>query len=157
MTDTFPTLPGPQAEAEPDRQAIVELARDAARKHNVDAAFVLSVMAAESSYDANALSAAGAIGLMQVMPETAEEMGYDASNWQENIQAGTHYLGYLMQRYKRHRNGMQLALAAYNAGPGNVDRYKGIPPFRETKTYVKRVLANYREIKQRRPQPELAD
>jgi soluble lytic murein transglycosylase-like protein len=154
MTDTFLTLPAPPSLG-PDRQTIVERAVDAAREHNVDAAYVLSVMAAESSYDAAAVSPAGAIGLMQLMPATAEEMGYDASDWQENIEAGTHYLGYLLQRYRHRRNGVQLAIAAYNAGPANVDRYNGIPPFRETRTYVKRVLANYAEIK-RQPLEEVA-
>ena len=157
LTDTLLMLPAPMvAEVTPARRAIVEQVADAAREHNIDVAFVLSVMAAESSYDATALSPAGAIGLMQVMPETAEELGYDASNWQENIQAGTHYLGYLMQRYKHHKNGLQLAIAAYNAGPANVDRYNGVPPFRETRKYVKRVLANYKEMRQQ-PPPELAD
>lgn len=157
LSDHNPTLPGPVAEQTlPHREAIFEQVLDAARTHNVDAAFVLSVMAAESSWDHQALSPAGAIGLMQVMPSTAEELGYDPSDWQENIRAGTHYLGYLMQRYKHHKNGLQRAIAAYNAGPTNVDRYGGVPPFRETRTYVQRVLANYREIKQQ-PPPELAD
>ena len=157
LSDHNTTLPGPVAEQSlPDRDAIVEQVLDAARTHNVDAAFVLSVMTAESSWDQQALSPAGAIGLMQVMPSTAEELGYDPSDWQENIQAGAHYLGYLMQRYKRHKNGLHRAIAAYNAGPTKVDRYGGVPPFRETRRYVKRVLANYREIKQQ-PPPEFTD
>jgi soluble lytic murein transglycosylase-like protein len=116
---------------------------DAAREHNVDPAMIFSVMAAESSMARNAVSPKGAIGLMQVMPETARELGYDPSKWQENIRAGTVYLGMLLARYRHMKNGVQLALAAYNAGPTAVARYKGIPPYRETRKYVRRVLDHY--------------
>ena len=133
-----------------DLANIQSVALDAALEHSVDPAMVLSVIATESSFENDAISPKGAVGLMQVMPETARELGYDPADWQENIEAGTVYLGMLLSRYRHRTNGVQLALAAYNAGPGAVERYKGIPPFRETRRYVKRVMARYRSAAGRR-------
>ena len=117
---------------EPERFSIDEAIQDAAIEHNVDPALIRSIIAAESSFEPDAESTAGAVGYMQIMPETAEELGYDASDKQQNIQAGSKYLSFLIEKYKGARNGLRRAIAAYNAGPATVDRYKGVPPFRET-------------------------
>jgi soluble lytic murein transglycosylase-like protein len=108
---------------------------------------VLSILEAESEFQADAVSPSGAVGPMQVMPETARELGYDPGKWQENIQAGTVYLGMLLSRYHHHKNGVELALAAYNAGPNAVRKHRGVPPFRETRMYVRRVLNRYKAAK----------
>jgi soluble lytic murein transglycosylase-like protein len=113
----------------------------AAKKHRVPAAFIKSIVAAESNFNCDAISRKGAIGLMQLMPRTAEEYGADPMIPEQNVDAGTRYLRVLMDRYSRHRNSLQRVIAAYNAGPGMVDRYRGVPPFRETRTYVGRVLS----------------
>ena len=113
----------------------------AAREHQVDPLLIRSVIAAESGFDPQAESPTGAVGLMQVMPDTARELGYDAKDSEENILAGSKYLSSLIEKYKVFPNGLQRAIAAYNSGPGTVNRYRGIPPFRETRDYVKRVLA----------------
>lgn len=120
---------------------IDEVILEAATEHKVDPVLIRSIIAAESSFESNAVSDKGAIGYMQLMPETAEELGYDPADKHQNIHAGCKYMRLMIDRYKGSRNGLQRAIAAYNAGPGNVDRYKGIPPFRETRKYVKRVMA----------------
>jgi soluble lytic murein transglycosylase-like protein len=112
----------------------------AAQKHRVPEAFVKSIVAAESNFHPEAISAKGAIGLMQLMPETAKDFGADPTIPEENVDAGTRYLGSLLARYQKYRNGMSRAIAAYNAGPGIVDRYRGVPPYPETRGYVTRVL-----------------
>ena len=109
----------------------------AAKKHQVPAAFVKSIVAAESAFNANAVSPKGAIGLMQLMPETARQYGADPSVPEQNVDAGTHYLRTLLDRY---HGALKSTIAAYNAGPGAVDHYRGVPPFRETRGYVVRVL-----------------
>jgi soluble lytic murein transglycosylase-like protein len=122
--------------------------------HGIDPAVVMSIIKAESGFRADAVSPKGALGLMQLMPETAAELGYDPTDPTENIQAGTQYMSWLVDRYKNRRNGLKLAIAAYNAGPGNVDRYRGVPPFAETRTYVKRVMGyynDYRRSAERKP------
>src|SRR5262245_19962949 len=124
----------------------LKLIHASAQKHKVPATFVRSIVEAESNYDSEAISPSGAIGLMQVMPETAEEFGCDPKIPEQNVEAGTRYLRALMDRYKGRRDSLKHVIAAYNAGPGNVDRYKGVPPFRETRSYVKRVIENIREI-----------
>jgi soluble lytic murein transglycosylase-like protein len=121
------------------------LIADAAAKHNVPSAFVASIVAAESNFDCSAVSPKGAVGLMQLMPETAQQFGADPAIPAQNIDAGTRYLRWLMDRYQKTRNSITHVIAAYNAGPGMVDRYRGVPPFRETRTYVKRVMAYMKE------------
>jgi soluble lytic murein transglycosylase-like protein len=149
----FSTAPSAKAKPAPPKKPrklnvdeTLKLIHASAEKHNVPAAFVRSIVEAESNYNSEAVSKAGAIGLMQLMPETAEEFGCDPKIPEQNVEAGTRYLKVLMDRYKKHRDPLKHVIAAYNAGPGNVDRYKGVPPFRETRTYVKRVIANIREI-----------
>lgn len=119
----------------------LRLIAGAAAKYHVPIAFVASIVTAESNFDCAAISPKGAIGLMQLMPDTAEEFGADPAVPSQNIDAGTHYLRWLMDRYRKKGNAMKRVIAAYNAGPGVVDRYRGVPPFRETRTYVARVLA----------------
>ncbi|HJZ99912.1 MAG TPA: lytic transglycosylase domain-containing protein [Candidatus Solibacter sp.] len=139
LTAQIPTLP---------KSETLVLIAAAAAKHNVPAAFVQSIVAAESNFDCAAMSPKGAIGLMQLMPATAEQFGADDPKIPEqNIDAGTRYLRWLMDRYQHKGKSMQQhVIAAYNAGPGMVDRYHGIPPFRETRTYVTRVLAFFRQF-----------
>lgn len=122
------------------------LIRAAASKHGVPAALVKSIMAAESNFIADAVSPKGAIGLMQLMPETAKEYGADPMDPKQNVDAGAQYLRYLCDRYQKRRNALTHVIAAYNAGPGMVDRYHGIPPFRETRQYVIRVLCLFRRF-----------
>ena len=124
--------------------------RAAAQKHRVPAAFIKSIIAAESNFDAAAISPKGAIGLMQLMPETAQLFGADPTVPEQNVDAGARYLRFLIDRYHRCRDWLKRVIAAYNAGPGAVDHYRGVPPYRETRTYVARVL-NF--LKQFRREP----
>jgi soluble lytic murein transglycosylase-like protein len=110
----------------------------AAAAHGIPAALIKSVMHVESAFNAAALSRKGAIGLMQLMPETARDMGVkDPFDPIENIGGGVRYLAFLLSRYGGDK---VKALAAYNAGPGAVDKYGGVPPFAETRQYVRDVL-----------------
>jgi soluble lytic murein transglycosylase len=117
------------------------LIEEVARVQGLDADLLRAVVEAESNYDADAISRKGAIGLMQLMPETARGMGVsDPFHPAENLEAGARYLRRLLDRYQGQ---LPLALAAYNAGEKAVDRYKGIPPYPETQGYVKKVLKAY--------------
>jgi len=122
-----------------------EIIAAAAQKHQISPAFVKSIIAAESGFSQAAVSPKGAVGLMQLMPETAREFGADPAVPEQNIDAGAHYLSWLLQRYAGKRDALKRAIAAYNAGPGAVERYRGIPPYRETRTYVTRVLRFYKK------------
>jgi soluble lytic murein transglycosylase-like protein len=122
-----------------------------AKKHKVKAALVKSIVAAESSFNANAVSPRGALGLMQLMPATALQYGAaDALVPEQNIDAGTQYLRWLIRKYAGQKNGLKKAIAAYNAGPATVDRYRGIPPYKETRGYVARVLTYLRRYERER-------
>ena len=123
------------------------LIRAAAQKHGVSEAFLKSIVAAESNFNCDAVSRTGAIGLMQLMPATAQEYGADPKVPEQNIEAGARYLRTLMTRYKKKRDPLTHVIAAYNAGPGAVDRYRGVPPFRETRRYVVRVRAFMKRFK----------
>lgn len=110
---------------------------EAAEKYNLDPLMIRSVMRAESAFNAMAISPVGAMGLMQLMPAVAAELGADdPMDPRQNIMAGSRYLRQLLNS---HRGNVRLALASYNAGPGNVKKYRGIPPFKETRNYVKKV------------------
>ena len=111
----------------------------AAQKHGVDAKLVAEVIAVESNFNAKAVSRKHALGLMQLLRETAERYAVaDIFDPAQNIDAGTHYLSDLLARY---RGNVRLALAAYNAGPEIVDRYGGVPPFPETQNYVREITS----------------
>jgi soluble lytic murein transglycosylase-like protein len=118
----------------------VELAKLAAQKYGLPGSFVAGVMHAESGFNTGAISPKGAIGLMQLMPATARDLGVDPTNPSANADAGARYLKDLLARYEDRPDQVLLALAAYNAGPVAVDRYHGVPPYRETHEYILRVL-----------------
>lgn len=118
-----------------------EILARAGRQHDIDADLLASVVKAESDGNTRAVSRAGAQGLMQLMPSTAAGLGVTNSFApDQNVQGGSTYLDALLTRY---RNNLALALAAYNAGPQAVDRYHGIPPYRETRAYVARVIHEF--------------
>ena len=131
------------AHAPLDARPFGDLIESVALKHGVDPELVHAVVQAESNYRADAKSHVGARGLMQVMPSTAKEFGirnlYDPHN---NLEAGVQYLKFLLVRFP---GDLKRAIAAYNAGPGAVAKYQGIPPYRETQQYVKKVLKNFRD------------
>jgi soluble lytic murein transglycosylase-like protein len=142
-----PDVPAPVVAA-PEKPAPVEttpiaLAQTAARKYSLPDAFVAGVMRAESGFNPAAVSPKGAIGLMQLMPDTARDLGVDPKNPGQNADAGTRYLRDLLARYEDQPNQVELALAAYNAGPAAVDKYHGVPPYRETREYILRVLKSW--------------
>ena len=124
-----------------DARRFDPLIADAAAGAGVPPGIVKAVIHAESAFDVDAVSRAGAMGLMQLMPGTARELGVlDPFRPDENVHGGARYLRHLHDRY----GSWTFTLAAYNAGPTAVDRYQGIPPFAETQAYVRRVLTYYR-------------
>jgi soluble lytic murein transglycosylase-like protein len=137
--------PQPEAVAAPESSATgvapaprtpLELADAAADRYGLPRELVRSVMAAESGFQPLAVSPKGAIGLMQLMPGTAQVLGADPYDPAQNVDAGTRYLRDLLEKYNY---GLRHALAAYNAGPAAVDRYNGVPPYRETIDYIGRI------------------
>jgi len=134
--------------AQPFNKSIIKYSR----QHGVDSNLIKSVITAESCFKTKALSHAGARGLMQLIPATAERFGVKNSySPDQNIRGGVKYLKFLLKRYQ---GNLEKTIAAYNAGEGKVDRYKGIPPYKETKQYVKNVLKVYARLKPK-PKPTL--
>ena len=123
-----------------------------ANEMGVDPAIALSIAKAESGYCHEKRSRYGAVGVFQLMPSTAKRLGYNPYHIQENIKAG---ISYYKMMYKMFGS-MELALAAYNAGPGNVKKYNGVPPFVETKKFVASIIKNYHSLKAS-PDPVIAD
>ncbi|MEO5378402.1 MAG: lytic transglycosylase domain-containing protein [Magnetococcus sp. DMHC-6] len=112
-----------------------------ANQEGMDPALLKAMVATESGFDPSQVSSKGAVGLMQLMPDTAQRMGvFNPYNPEQNLRGGARYMRYLMGLYPD----LHLALAAYNAGPGSVSRYQGIPPFEETKNYISKVMSEYR-------------
>jgi soluble lytic murein transglycosylase-like protein len=148
--ETVPDPPAPPAQASPATARtdaklsptdLREMLAQAGTEHNVDVDLLASLVKAESGGNARAVSRTGARGLMQLMPSTAAGLGVqDSFAPQQNVRGGSTYLDALLTRY--HDN-LALALAAYNAGPAAVDKYHGIPPYRETRAYVARVIHEF--------------
>jgi soluble lytic murein transglycosylase-like protein len=124
-----------------DRDGAEQIVREVAERHRIDPALVRAVIETESNWNPAARSRKGAVGLMQLIPTTAQRFGVnDAWSPQQNVDAGVRYLKTLLQRYD---GNLDLALAAYNAGEGAVDRAHGVPAFRETRDYVQKVQHAY--------------
>ena len=124
-----------------EKSYILNIVSQVAKKYNIDEKLINAVIKQESGYKTDAVSHAGAMGLMQLMPSTAKGLGVtDPMNPYQNIDGGVRHLKGLLAKYK---NNLVLALAAYNAGGGNVDKYGGVPPFKETQNYVKAILKEY--------------
>lgn len=145
VTSFEPAPPAPQTVAAAKAVDLNEVIREVSRRSRLDADFITSVIRAESGGNANAVSQKGARGLMQLMPGTADQLGvknsFDAS---ENVDGGVRYLLQLLQQFNYD---VPKALAAYNAGPQRVAQYKGVPPYRETRAYVARIIRDYNRKK----------
>ncbi|MDQ1692497.1 MAG: hypothetical protein QOH85_32 [Acidobacteriaceae bacterium] len=143
-----PPVPAPAASLpapEPTAVEIREMTAQAGRAHDLDVELLASVIRAESGGNVHAVSRAGARGLMQLMPGTAGQLGVsDSFRADQNINGGTAYLNALLLRY---HDKLDWALAAYNAGPAAVDKYHGIPPYRETRLYVARIIQDFNRRK----------
>jgi len=138
------TKPAPAAapaavEAHPAQASPGDLADAAADRYGLPRKLVRSLMSAESASNPNAVSPKGAIGLMQLMPGTARDLGVDPHDPAQNVDAGVRYLRDLLVKYNF---GLWHALAAYNAGEGAVQKYNGIPPYQETRQYIRRITRN---------------
>ncbi|MCW5963071.1 MAG: lytic transglycosylase domain-containing protein [Bryobacterales bacterium] len=139
-----PAHPAPaQQSGQQPTPSVSELIRAAAAKNGLPEAFVRSVAQAESALRPDAVSPKGALGVMQLMPGTAAALGVDPHDLASNIEGGARLLRTLLLQYQHQPDQVRLALAAYNAGAGSVQKHNGVPPYRETQVYVERVLRRY--------------
>ena len=123
------------------KSQVLNVVNQISKKYNVDEKLVQALIKQESGFNPKARSKAGAMGLMQLMPSTAKNLGVqDPYNMVQNVEGGVKYLKSMLNKYN---GNVILALAAYNAGPNAVDKYSGVPPYKETQNYVKSILANY--------------
>lgn len=146
-----PRLPAPETTVQPSlgsakQPDTLSGIERAAATEGLPGSLLQAVAFAESGLQQDAVSAKGAIGIMQLMPGTAAELGVDPHSPQENVMGGARYLRAMLERYAGHEEQLVKALAAYNAGPERVDEYGGLPPFAETNAYVARVLEKYLEL-----------
>jgi soluble lytic murein transglycosylase-like protein len=157
--DDYTPPPAAASQPESDRSAEdtsskltpQELVTRAANHAGLPPAIVHSVARAESAYRTDAVSPKGAIGLMQLMPGTAAALNADPKDPEQNAEAGAQYLRQLLDRYYGDPHQVSKAVAAYNAGPAAVDKYNGVPPYRETVQYVNRVLQQYEKEQKKQP------
>lgn len=149
IASTIISLPQNQAKAE----SVVTI-KDSIVKHSIelgiDPALGLSIAKQESGFCHNKKSVHGAVGVFQLMPQTARKIGYDPYALNENIKGGLMYYKMMFKMF----GSVELALAAYNAGPGNVKRYNGVPPFSETKRFVSSIMSEY-QYQKRNPDPSI--
>jgi len=139
VPDTADPAPAEVSAVPESKEALLALVDEMAARHGVDARLAHALVQVESNYEVRAVSSKGAQGLMQLMPSTARHYGVDDSfDPEQNLDGGLRHLRGLLDRYGKGRE--SLALAAYNAGEGAVSRYQGIPPYRETQNYVRRIL-----------------
>jgi len=139
------TAPSPKPELPPKPAATpIQLVERAAEKHGLPPEFVKLVARAESAFNPQAMSPKGAIGLMQLMPATAAALNVDPHDAEQNAEAGARLLKDLLLQYQNQPDQLRRALAAYNAGPGAVAKYNGVPPYRETQLYVDKIVGQYK-------------
>ena len=139
--------PAPEKAPDYSREGLDNLVTQLGRQLQLHPALVHSVIEAESNYNPNAVSSKGAVGLMQLMPETARELAVeDRRDPRQNVRGGTAYLKQLLDRYAGSSDQLLKALAAYNAGPGKVDYYNGMPPYDETRAFVGRVIRRFLQL-----------
>jgi len=123
-----------------------EIIETFASKYDINSDFIKAIIKQESGFNTRATSKKGAMGLMQLMPKTAQSLGViDAYNPSQNIEGGVKYLKSLLDKYGDNK---ELALAAYNAGPGAVKKYGGIPPYKETQNYINAIMGTYNKVKE---------
>lgn len=131
--------------SDPASSTVKQSIQEAAQSTGLSANLLKAVATVESGLNPNAVSSAGAIGVMQLMPGTAAGLGVNPTNVAQNVQGGAEYLKSLLGTF---HGDVSLALAAYNAGPGAVEQFGGIPPFTQTQQYVKKVLTVYQQLNQ---------